>query len=78
MAYRGFKAQIDFDDEAGRFVGQVINTHEPIIFHGQSVDELRQAFHAAVEGHLAAGGEPQGQPQRRPGRGLRLTDSVAV
>ncbi len=52
MEYKGYKAQIDFDNEAGLFVGEVINTHDGIGFSGRSVDELKDAFHRAVDDYL--------------------------
>ncbi len=52
MEYKGYKAQIDFDAEAGTFVGEVINTHDGIGFSGRSVDELMAAFRRAVDDYL--------------------------
>lgn len=52
MDYKGYKAQIDFDNEAGIFVGEVINTRDGITFTGRSVDELRNAFRTAVDDYL--------------------------
>lgn len=52
MDYKGYKAQIDFDADAGVFVGEVINTRDGIIFTGKSVDELRSAFERAVDEYL--------------------------
>lgn len=62
MEYRGYKAQIDFDDEDGLFRGQVINIRDGITFQGASVDTLRRALRDAVEDYLtqcaAEGREP--------------------
>lgn len=52
MEYKGYKAQIDFDNEAGLFVGEVINTHDGITFSGRAVDELRDSFRRAVDDYL--------------------------
>ncbi|MBP2291921.1 type II toxin-antitoxin system HicB family antitoxin [Azospirillum rugosum] len=52
MDYKGYKAQIDFDNDAGIFVGEVINTRDGITFTGRSVDELRTAFRKAVDDYL--------------------------
>lgn len=52
MDYKGYRAQIDFDDEAGVFVGEVINTRDGITFTGRSVDELRSAFERAVDEYV--------------------------
>ncbi|MBP2298066.1 type II toxin-antitoxin system HicB family antitoxin [Azospirillum picis] len=52
MEYKGYKAQIDFDNDAGVFVGEVINTHDGITFSGRSVDELQGSFRRAVDDYL--------------------------
>ncbi|MBI1208833.1 MAG: toxin-antitoxin system HicB family antitoxin [Azospirillum sp.] len=65
MEYKGFKAQIDFDDAAGLFLGEVINSHSGINFQGRSVEELRLAFHAAVDGHLGRNGTEGAEPGRK-------------
>ena len=52
MEYRGYKAQIDFDDESGLFHGEVINTRDGIVFQGCSVEDLRQGLRRAVDEHL--------------------------
>ena len=53
MEYKGYIGKVDFDDEAGIFHGEVINTRDVITFQGASVDEIRQAFHDSVEDYLA-------------------------
>lgn len=52
MDYKGYKAEVEFDDEAGVFHGRVINTRDVITFEGRSVDELHQAFAESVEDYL--------------------------
>ena len=52
MTYKGYVARLDYDDEDGLFVGRVVNTVDGIHFHGSTVDELRQAFHEAVDGYV--------------------------
>jgi len=44
MKYKGYSAQVEFDDDAGIFHGEVINLRDVITFEGESVRELRQAF----------------------------------
>lgn len=53
MEYKGYRAQIDFDEEAGLFHGEVISSRIGICFSGRSVDELTQAFHGAVDEYLS-------------------------
>jgi predicted HicB family RNase H-like nuclease len=52
MEYKGYLAQVKFDDEADIFHGEAINTRDIITFQGKSVDELRQAFEESVEDYL--------------------------
>ena len=44
MAYKGYTAKIEFDNDAGLFHGHVLHTRDVITFQGTSVDELRAAF----------------------------------
>jgi predicted HicB family RNase H-like nuclease len=52
MTYKGYEAIAEFDDEAGIFTGEVINTRDVITFQGKSVGELKQAFEDSVEDYL--------------------------
>ena len=65
MEYKGYIAKIEFDDEAGIFHGEVINTRDVITFQGECVEEFRQAFIDSVEDYLefcAARGEKPEKP----------------
>ena len=53
MEYKGYVGKVEFDDEAGIFHGEVINTRDVITFQGESVAELKKAFHESVEDYLA-------------------------
>lgn len=50
MEYKGYVGKAEFDDEAGVFYGEVVNTRDVITFQGRSVDELREAD--SVEDYL--------------------------
>lgn len=52
MEYKGYLGKVDFDDEAGIFHGQIINTSDVITFQGTSVDGIRQAFIDSVDDYL--------------------------
>lgn len=52
MEYKGYLGKVEFDDEAGIFHGEIINTRDVITFQGQSVKELTQAFRASVDDYL--------------------------
>ena len=52
MEYLGYVGSVVFDDEAGIFHGDVINTRDVITFQGESVAEIRQAFRDSVDDYL--------------------------
>lgn len=53
LAYRGYSARVDFDAQDGVFVGHVLGVRDRITFHGESVDELRSDFEAAIDHYIA-------------------------
>jgi predicted HicB family RNase H-like nuclease len=63
MSYKGYSARIDYHDEDGLFTGRIAGIRDGVGFHGETVDELRAAFHEAVEDYIETcakiGKEPQ-------------------
>lgn len=63
MSYKGYSARVEYDDEDGIFVGHIAGIRDGVGFHADSVAELREAFHDAVEDYLetcaSIGKEPQ-------------------
>ncbi|HDR9032674.1 TPA: type II toxin-antitoxin system HicB family antitoxin [Burkholderia vietnamiensis] len=53
MTYKGYYARVDFDGRDNIFVGHVLGVDDKISFHGETVAELTQDFHAAVDHYLA-------------------------
>ena len=53
MIYKGYMARIEFDERNEIFVGKIIGIADSISFHGETVEELKDDFHAAVEHYLA-------------------------
>ncbi len=49
MSYKGYTAQIEFDGRDNIFVGRVLGLDSVVSFHGESVEELRQALEAAID-----------------------------
>lgn len=78
MTHGGYTARIEFDDRDNLFVGRILGLRSIISFHGETVDELRNAFAAAVQDYLddcAA----QGLDPEKPASGkllLRLPPEV--
>jgi predicted HicB family RNase H-like nuclease len=65
MEYKGYIGKVEFDDVAGIFHGEVINTRDVITFQGQSVAELKNAFRDSVQEYLefcASRGEEPDKP----------------
>jgi predicted HicB family RNase H-like nuclease len=52
LNHKGYVGVAVFDDEAGIFHGDVINTHDVITFEGDCVKDLQQAFIDSVEDYL--------------------------
>jgi predicted HicB family RNase H-like nuclease len=52
MTYKGYEAVAEFDEDAGIFSGEVINTRDVITFQGASVRELKKAFKDSVDDYL--------------------------
>jgi len=52
MEYKGYLGNVEYDDEAGVFHGDVVNTRDVITFEGESVAQLRRAFKESVEDYL--------------------------
>ena len=78
MEYKGFIGKVDFDDDAGIFHGEVINTRDVITFQGTTVDEIRQALHDSVEDYLSFCAQLGHEPEK-PFTGklmLRLTPDL--
>ena len=64
MTYKGYEGVVQFDEDAGIFHGEVINTRDVITFQGKSVDELKRAFRDSVDDYLefcAERGEEPGE-----------------
>jgi predicted HicB family RNase H-like nuclease len=65
MTYKGYEALVAFDEDAGLFAGEVINTRDVMTFQGASVKQLTKAFHDTVDDYLefcASRSEPPEKP----------------
>lgn len=63
MSYKGYAASIVYSDDDECFTGHIAGIRDRVGFHGESVIELKSAFHEAVDDYLetcaAVGKEPQ-------------------
>lgn len=54
MTYKGYAARVEVDFKDHIFVGHIIGIRDIISFHGETVNELENSFHEAIDGYLAA------------------------
>jgi predicted HicB family RNase H-like nuclease len=54
IAYKGYAAAVEFDGDDEIFVGRVVGINDVVGFHADSVEELKAAFHEAVDDYIAA------------------------
>lgn len=52
MNHKGYTARIEFEERDNIFIGRVLGLRAMISFHGETVTELHQAFHAAIDDFL--------------------------
>lgn len=52
LTYKGYSARIDFDAEDEIFFGHLAGIADVIGFHAESVADLKQAFHEAVDDYI--------------------------
>ena len=78
MEYKGYLGRVEFDDEAGLFHGEVINTRDVITFQGTTVDEIETSFRDSVEDYLDWCKERNKEPEKPfPGKFvLRLSPDL--
>ena len=78
MEYRGYRAAVKFDDDAGIFHGEVIDTLDVITFQGETVVELRQAFTDSVDEYLTVCAERGRMPDKPFSGRIPLRVSAAL
>ena len=64
MTYKGYTAEISYSDEDECFVGHIVNIDAISGFHGDTDEELRDAFENMVELYIETVEEPENPPQK--------------
>lgn len=64
MKYKGYHGQVNYDEEAKIFHGEVVGLRDVITFQGTSVDELEQAFKDSVDEYLDFCAELKRAPEK--------------
>ena len=80
MHYKGYTARIEFDEADGIFWGKVLGlpSHTNISFEGQTVDQLTNDFHQAIDFYIEDCAQ-SGKPALKPASGklmLRVDPEV--
>jgi predicted HicB family RNase H-like nuclease len=52
LNYKGYIARIDADLDDGILMGRVVNTRDIIGFHGETISEAVESFHAVIDEYL--------------------------
>jgi predicted HicB family RNase H-like nuclease len=53
MRYKGYEADVEYDEDAEIFHGEVTGVRDVITFQGKSVAELKRALADSIEDYLA-------------------------
>ena len=64
MEYKGYRAAVTYDDEAGALHGEVVGTRDVITVEGTSVEQLQKEFRFSIDDYLAVCAERGRQPDK--------------
>lgn len=64
MSYKGYSARIAYDDEDGILIGRIAGIEDGVGFHADNVEDLRTAFHEAVDDYLETCAKVGKAPQK--------------
>jgi predicted HicB family RNase H-like nuclease len=64
LTYNGYQARVDLDPDDGIFVGRIVGISDNIGFHAESVPDLVEAFHEAVDDYLETCAEIGKTPEK--------------
>lgn len=78
MTYRGYLASMTFDTDDKIIVGRVLDVDDIITFHGESIHEFEENFHAVVDDYIAACESLGSEPEKPASGKLMLRVSAGV
>ena len=64
LHYKGYAGAVEFDDEAGVFHGEVLDTRDVITFQGTTVEEIEHAFRDSLDDYLDFCAERDEEPDK--------------
>ena len=78
LKYKRYHGNVEFDEEAGLFHGEIVDLRDVVTFQGKSVEEPEQAFRDSIDDYLDYCGQ-RGEEPDKPFSGrlmLRLPTEV--
>ena len=64
LHYKGYTTRIEYSEEDGWFVGDLVGIRDIVCFHADSLEEIRIVFEESVDDYLLACKEFNRQPQK--------------
>jgi predicted HicB family RNase H-like nuclease len=64
LEYKGYSARVELDPDDECFVGRLAGINDVIGFHGASIEELKAAFHEAVDDYVETCAKAGKAPER--------------
>lgn len=64
MTYNGYAARIDYDADDEIFVGHLAGINDVVGFHADTVSDLKEAFHEAVDDYVATCAKAGKKPEK--------------
>lgn len=52
LSYKGFTAKVEFSADDNVFVGRLLGTKDIVIFHGETVEELKTSMRESVDFYI--------------------------
>ena len=52
LTYKGYTTKVEFDPEDNILFGNILGIRDTVGFHGETVDELKEAFYESVDFYL--------------------------
>ncbi len=64
MSYKGYLARVEYDDRDGILFGRLAGIRDGVGFHACNIEDLRAAFHEAVDDYIEVCAKLGKQPQK--------------
>lgn len=72
LEYKGYHAEIIFDEEDNSYCGKLYGISDLVMFEGETKEEVEKDFHDAVDDYLEYCDEIEKEPKREVANDLNL------